>query len=168
MVKSKAGNNFRTLQRSWLDYKPNVEPSVLHVGAGGRGDETTQEDLFATQMKKSRVEKRDELQIYLDEMVVNSSSELVKYGPLQWWKAHEVVYPNLSKMAKDFLCVSGTGVPIERFFSYGPLLLAPNRRRLSKDTVKKCLCLKGWLKSESQEEFKAFVHASLIEKMSGQ
>ena len=66
-------------------------------------------------MKQARIEKRDELKIFLDEMVVAHNSELIKNGVIQWWKTHEVIYPNLAKMARDYLCISAAGV--ERFFS---------------------------------------------------
>lgn len=82
-------------------------------------------------------------------------------------QAHEAVYPNLAKMARDFLCVSGTGVPIERFFSNGPLLLAPNRRKMLPATIRNCLCLKGWLKSENNAELIKLTAAAVLDKMRG-
>ncbi|CAB5389650.1 unnamed protein product [Rhizophagus irregularis] len=54
----------------------------------------------------------DELEEYLRKPAVN-----FKTDPLQWWKAHEATYPHLAKMARDYLAIPGTSVPVERIFS---------------------------------------------------
>lgn len=41
-------------------------------------------------------------------------------------------------MAKDYLAASGTGVPVERFFSSGTDLVLPKRRRMKDE--RKCVC----------------------------
>ena len=33
--------------------------------------------------------------------------------PLLWWKAHSLEYPNLARMAQDYLAVSGSSAPCE-------------------------------------------------------
>jgi hypothetical protein len=70
-------------------------------------------------------------------------------------------------MARDYLSVSGTGVPIERFFSNGPDLLLPKRKSMKGETTRQCMCLKGWLKSKDQAEFKKFILAGIVEKILG-
>jgi hAT family C-terminal dimerisation region len=119
-----------------LVYKPNGSS----VGADS---EST--NIFAKHMSKLRkVDDRDELQIYLAEKVV--PSDVVKRGALDWWKIHEGEFPNLSKMARDFLSAAGTGVPVERLFSCGPDLLSHRRQSLSPERIQQCLCLKSWTK----------------------
>ena len=68
-------------------------------------------------------------------------------------------------MAKDFLPISATGVPIERFFSGGSDLLTPKRRLMKDDTVRICMYLKAWLKSRNKEEYKKLLAASPTRKM---
>ena len=81
---------------------------------------------------------------------------------------HESVYPNLCKMARDYLVVSGTGVPVERCFSAGSNLLSdPKRNRLHGDTIKKCMCLKAWFKMKDQEAVKKLICEFILAKSLG-
>lgn len=118
-------------------------------------------------MKRARFDERDELQMYLSGSVISPSSPSMKSGPLGWWKAQEAVYPNLSRMAKDFLSASGTGVPVERFFSSGTDLVTPKRQRLNVETIRKTLCLKGWLRCQNKQVFKEYASEAIKGKMGG-
>ena len=48
---------------------------------------------------------------------------------LLWWKDHQHLYPNIAKMARDILCILGSSVPVERFFSSGPQVMKKTRTR---------------------------------------
>jgi hypothetical protein len=83
---------------------------------------------------------------------------------------HQAEYPNLAKMARDFLAVSGnntaflariyhililffdiltaTSVPIERVFSGGADLVTHKRCSLGGDVIRACMCLKSWFSIE--------------------
>ncbi|CAB5346432.1 unnamed protein product [Rhizophagus irregularis] len=39
----------------------------------------------------------------------NDAEETIK--PLEWWKTHSTEYPNLSKLAMDYLCIQSSSVP---------------------------------------------------------
>lgn len=64
---------------------------------------------------------------------------------------HETEFPNLAKMARDYLAVAGAGVLIERFFSRGVGLLPPKRHCMKPEKIQKCLNLKAWMKSSTSE-----------------
>jgi hypothetical protein len=70
--------------------------------------------LFNSIFKKKRIEPYSELEDYL-------SSSVARFNelPLKWWKQNEKSYPNLSKMAKDYLAIPGTSASCERLFSSG-------------------------------------------------
>ncbi|KRT78170.1 hypothetical protein AMK59_7458 [Oryctes borbonicus] len=60
-----------------------------------------------------------------------------KQNPLEWWKTRELLYPNLSKLAKKYLSAVATSVPSERLFSKAGLAISDRRSRLKgKDTQK--------------------------------
>ena len=64
---------------------------------------------------------------------------------LMWWKSNSVKYPNLSRMARDYLTIPGTSASSERLFSSGKELITDKRNLLSPDTIQACQCLKSWL-----------------------
>lgn len=54
-------------------------------------------------------------------------------------------------MARDYLAVAGSGVPVEGFFSSGPDLLSPRRRSMECETVRRSLCLRNWFLRKETE-----------------
>lgn len=74
---------------------------------------------------------------------------------------HQNEYPNLARMAKDFLSASGTGVPVERLFSSGPDVISKKQQALKPETIKMRICLKAWLKNKNsfnEDILKAVAH----------
>ena len=64
--------------------------------------------------------------------------------PLEWQKDHEAKFPNLSRMARDYLAIPATSVPSEESFSIGKNLITDKRNRLAGKTIRTCMCLKSW------------------------
>ncbi|OXA48268.1 putative AC9 transposase [Folsomia candida] len=87
-------------------------------GEGTRDKDQTadvRENIFEKQLRKMRrLEPVDEFDKYCSEKTVDSS--LLSCGALGWWKVHAEEFPQLSAMAKDFLAVAGSGVPVESIF----------------------------------------------------
>jgi hAT family C-terminal dimerisation region/Protein of unknown function (DUF 659)/Domain of unknown function (DUF4413) len=73
----------------------------------------------------------------------NSAEEGVK--PLEWWKTHCTEYPNLSKLALDYLCIQASSVPCEQLFSIAGQVLCKSRNRLTGESVRACICLRSWI-----------------------
>ena len=73
----------------------------------------------------------------------NDADESVK--PLEWWKTHSTEYPNLSKLAHNFLCIQGSSVPCEQLFSIAGQVLCKSRNRLTGESVRVCICLRSWI-----------------------
>ncbi|EXX51458.1 hypothetical protein RirG_261650 [Rhizophagus irregularis DAOM 197198w] len=51
-------------------------------------------------------------------------------------------------MARDYLGIPGTSVPVERIFSGGSDLITKKRSNLNIDSIRTCICLKNWKKYE--------------------
>ena len=88
----------------------------------------------------------NELDIYFD-----SNSPGDEIVPLEWWKNHEMEYPVLSKMARDYLAIMPTSVPCEQFFSVAGKQITQTCNRMDPETARACLCLKSWLEQEKIE-----------------
>lgn len=67
-----------------------------------------------------------EIQRYQEEDILQRKAD-----PLDWWKNHSILFPRLSKLAKEKLCALGTSVPCERLFSKAGLIVSQRRSRLS-------------------------------------
>ena len=59
----------------------------------------------------------------------------VKEKPLQWWNLNSHRYPGLSHLARKYLCIPATSVPLERAFSRAGHIINRKRACLLPDTV---------------------------------
>ncbi|XP_030235893.1 zinc finger BED domain-containing protein 1-like [Gadus morhua] len=62
-------------------------------------------------------------------------------NPLNWWKAHEKMYPFLAKLAKRYLSIPGTSVSAERVFSTAGDIGTAQRSTLTSEHVDQLLFL---------------------------
>ena len=76
-----------------------------------------------------------EVDEYLRSLVENVAELLV------WWHNNRFVYPTLSRMALDYLCVPATLTAVESVFSQGRQILPFSRNRLSGTRIRAHLCL---------------------------
>ena len=89
---------------------------------------------FATSSQRERIET--ELSAYLQSVDADSESD-----PLQWWKTHEEMFPNLKNVAKKYLCVPATSSPWERLFSTSGNIVTCHRAALKPDAVDRLVFL---------------------------
>ncbi|KIM59870.1 hypothetical protein SCLCIDRAFT_125247, partial [Scleroderma citrinum Foug A] len=54
------------------------------------------------------------------------------------------IYPQLARMAINYLTIPATSVDVEHLFSHGHVLLSHNHNRLSSQTTRALLCLGDW------------------------
>jgi hAT family dimerisation domain. len=97
---------------------------------------------FLQKLKSTRNEQEvdDEVNKYWSS---NDAAEDVK--PLDWWRTHSTEYPNLSKLAADYLCIQASSVPCEQLFSVAGQILCKSRNRLTGESVRACICLRSWI-----------------------
>jgi hypothetical protein len=93
--------------------------------------------------KKSSGTATSELDSYLDEPLMEDGPN---FDLLDYWRAHSTRFPNLSRMARDYLAIPGTSTPSERAFSAGRQLITDFRCSLNAETITACMLLKDWFK----------------------
>ncbi|KAG5540966.1 hypothetical protein RHGRI_021004 [Rhododendron griersonianum] len=98
---------------------------------------------FASFVRKADIIQpvKSELEIYLEEGVYicdeNSDSH---FDALEWWKANNLKFRILSRMAADILSIPITSVASESTFSAGGRVIDPYRASLATETVEMLLC----------------------------
>ena len=65
----------------------------------------------------------------------------VDHPPLHWWSVHRHLYPNVSKLARKYLCVVATSVPSEQLFSTAGNVVSVKRAALLPENVEKLIFL---------------------------
>lgn len=76
--------------------------------------------------KKRKVSSSNELDIYLTQ-----PTSAPHENPIRWWQYHQFEYPNLSRMARDYLAIPASSTSSERAFSSAKHLVTDTRTRLS-------------------------------------
>ncbi len=56
-----------------------------------------------------------ELECYLDPICTPIADDSV--NPFEWWAVWKTQFPNVAKLARKYLSISGSSVPSERLFS---------------------------------------------------
>ena len=54
---------------------------------------------------------------------------------LGWWKSRSAMWPNLSRMARQFLALPATSGCVERLFTAGGVMHGDLRKRLKEETL---------------------------------
>jgi hypothetical protein len=90
--------------------------------------------------RRNRSVQRNELQEYLNAPPATHDTKTI-----QWWKENAGAYPCLAAMARDYLAIPATSVPVECIFSAGADLVQPKRGALNKESIQACMCLGSWL-----------------------
>ena len=85
--------------------------------------------------------EQSEFDVYISEPVARHHS---KFDVLDYWRINSDRFPNLSRMARDYLAVPGTSTPSERAFSGGRQLITDFRCSLKGETISACMLLKNW------------------------
>lgn len=87
------------------------------------------DDLFGDVCVTKVVPGKSMFEIAESELANYKVEETIRLNtnPLLWWKAKELKYPILSKLAKGYLCVPATSVASERVFSSAGDLVSAQR-----------------------------------------
>lgn len=70
-----------------------------------------------------------------------------------WWKLHAHRYPNLSRIAWDYLSIPASSVPSEHLFSRAGDIITKKRNRLLDTSCSALLLVKSWLSFPEVEQW---------------
>ena len=101
------------------------------------------DDLFGDVFVTKVVPGKSMFQIVESELANYKVEETMPLNsnPLLWWKAKELKYPILSKLAKRYLCVPATSVTTQRVFSSAGDLVSAQRSCLHSEHVDELIFL---------------------------
>lgn len=111
------------------------------TSSSSNNDDIEYTSLFEQKSKKNHW--KHELNEYLELKRAPKNTDI-----LEWWKAHELQFPTIAKMAKDLLSIQATSVASERLFSQAGLINTKLRSSLNEESNKCLLCINSWCKSD--------------------
>ena len=76
--------------------------------------------------------------------------------PLAYWHEKRFKYPNLSRMALDFLTIQPMSAECERLFSAAGRMVNPLRHQLEAQVIGMCQVLRSWLRAGIIHELDPF------------
>ena len=77
--------------------------------------------------------------------VYRSLPEDLEAEPLIFWCTHANTLPLLASLAKKYLCVPATSVPVERLFTKAGGVVTKQRSRLTPENSNALISLASWL-----------------------
>lgn len=89
----------------------------------------------------------NELEVFFNEKPlrwVDPTGKGVEFDILSWWKANQVTYPVLSKLARDIFGVQVSTIALEFAFSAGGRVISQHRSSLDPEVVEALICIKDW------------------------
>lgn len=140
-------------------YQKDVQKAISELFERDYANSATTTDTPNEEMKDEfflHMFKRGKTNKQLKEFQQYTSAPLskTKVNVLDFWRAQQNELPHLSNMARDFLAVQSSSVSVERDFSDGVDLVTPTRCSLQAQTIRSCMCLKSWFKSQQDASHK--------------
>lgn len=105
-------------------------------------DDPVEDSLSGMLFKRRKVDVSDEFIAYRRQPPVDGKAD-----PVDWWRQHQEEFPNLSRMARDYLSIAASSASSERHFSKARYLITDSRSCLATESVRACQCLKSWINS---------------------
>ena len=84
-----------------------------------------------------------EVRAYFKYKVKDEVKDDEKFDILKWWKDHNDMFPNLSMLAKYYLCIPASSTSSERSFLIANNIVTKRRNRLLPENVEMLTFLKN-------------------------
>lgn len=86
---------------------------------------------------------KNEIDLYINEKIVNSSDTKYNFDILSWWMKHTAEFPILSQLSKFVHAIPASSAPSERLFSAAGNTITEKRSRISPEVLHGVLFLKS-------------------------
>lgn len=117
------------------------------VHSGKEAEPLSNFDLFVSDTATSSTEDaKSELDYYLKEKLL---PRIRDFSILTWWKEHDIKYPTLCAIARDFLAIPVSAIASEFAFTFTGKFLDARRSKLPK-TSEAMMCAGDWLRAGKQ------------------
>lgn len=140
--KNAAANSEPTLPQLPVKEEPELEPPPKKMKQ--EADDWL-DDIISTKIepatKSLKEQIEEEIDRFIAEPVVHRKGE-EKLDPLKWWASHEVLYPRISRLAKQILAMPASSVPSERIFSLAGNIVNKKRSQLKPENLDLLIFLK--------------------------
>lgn len=110
---------------------------------------------------KNKEDTRCEAERYLD-AEPTLHPELGGIEALEYWKIQEHIYPNLARMARDYLAIQGSATPVERVWSSAASTDTKKRNSLSSERLEALQFLKAAYRKQRVRVMSTQEHEALI------
>ncbi|KAL0217092.1 hypothetical protein RCL1_007575 [Eukaryota sp. TZLM3-RCL] len=129
-----------------VSFKQRIRETLMSVAQEEPNENVNRKrrsGLLGSVLEKHRNEQlfiRDELEDYLREPILEDDNIL------NWWAANEYRFPELAKIAADYLSIQPSSVPCEQLFSVAGRVVSKDRASLSDESVDAIMSLYSWFK----------------------
>lgn len=117
-----------------IENPPPLKKAKLAGDAFLNDDDEEEED-----EEVMEVQEASEVDQYL---LIPQLSDGMAFDLLAWWKKHSTMWPNLSRMARQYLALPATSAAVERLFSSGGQMHSNSRKTTKEDTLHMMLYIK--------------------------
>ena len=142
------GNSAQDVQRPQEGQRPETAIPI-DLAAVGR-QKVSSNNFFRqhgsrTLLKKPATNNNNDLEVpYADELreykKLKQISWKTDWDALHWWRDHQLQYPNLSVMARQYLGVPATSASVERLFSVVGLNFVDHQKKISREFRSNSIC----------------------------
>ena len=104
------------------------------------GEDDEEEDVPIEKLAAKEKSAMEEVHTYLSlPQSPHSSPSGVEFDLLEWWKTHAHMFPNLSRMARQYLALPASSAGVERLFSAAGRMHDAFRKNTKESTLEQQL-----------------------------
>lgn len=132
----------KKLERIYFSQYAPIDPDTTTINSTETEEDPLAELIFGGPLLSTPQNEcqKSQAALYLDEPVCDRTVNVIN-----WWKIHGHRFPDLARMARDYMSVPASSVPSEQLFSRASDIITKKRNRLLDTSSSSILLVKSWL-----------------------